>query len=113
MSWDYDAEREEMDYELGAQLGDPRRCPIHGTAISSPDGMFDGLCGSCETAMDEDYCTACAQHRPCSCDDMARDRREAPAAPVRDQRCRECGGFLGDYGQCVTPGCAESDDIPF
>jgi hypothetical protein len=65
-------------------LGDPRRCPRHPhVATSSPDGMFDGLCGECEAEMDmaaEDaamsliYCNACKQHRPCSCDDMEGDR---------------------------------------
>lgn len=45
-------EQEELDYERGAEMGDPRRCQRHGTVISSPDGMFDGLCGSCEAEMD-------------------------------------------------------------
>lgn len=31
--------------------GDPRRCPRHPHVVtSSPDGMFDGLCGECEWA---------------------------------------------------------------
>lgn len=35
--------------------GDPRRCPRHPhVRTSSPDGMFDGLCGECEAAMDDD-----------------------------------------------------------
>ena len=33
--------------------GDPRRCPKHGTVMSSADGMFDGLCGRCEMEADE------------------------------------------------------------
>jgi hypothetical protein len=50
MNWH--AWQDEQEYEHGARLGDPRRCPIHGTAISSPDGMFDGLCGRCEALAD-------------------------------------------------------------
>lgn len=44
---------EEMQYEEGAKLGDPRCCPRHPhVKTSSPDGMFDGLCGACEAEMD-------------------------------------------------------------
>lgn len=39
--------------DQGAELGDPRRCPRHGTVISSPDGQFDGPCPQCEGADDE------------------------------------------------------------
>ncbi len=46
-------EREELDAEAGAVYGDPRRCPKHGRVTSSPDGMFDGLCGACESEMDK------------------------------------------------------------
>lgn len=32
--------------------GDPRRCPWHPhVTTSSPDGLFDGVCGECEAAM--------------------------------------------------------------
>ena len=48
----FDAYQEEMEAEFNARYGDPRRCPKHGTAISSPDGMFDAPCGKCEG---EDY----------------------------------------------------------
>ena len=41
-------EQEAREDELGAAFGDPRRCSTHGTITSSPDGMFDGLCGACE-----------------------------------------------------------------
>lgn len=34
--------------------GDPRRCPVHGTVISSADGLHDGVCGACEAMMDDD-----------------------------------------------------------
>jgi len=38
----------DMPYE-----GDARRCPRHpNVRTSSPDGMFDGLCGECEAEMD-------------------------------------------------------------
>ena len=46
-------EEHERDEE-GAQWGDPRRCPRHPNIVtSSPDGMFDGLCGACENEMDD------------------------------------------------------------
>ena len=45
-------EAEERDYELGAALGDPRRCRVHGEVTSSPDGMFDAPCGACEAEGD-------------------------------------------------------------
>ena len=39
----------EMQDEYGA-IGDPRRCPHHPSEIiSSADGMFDGVCGGCES----------------------------------------------------------------
>lgn len=47
--------REQADEDAGIFYGDPRRCPVHGTVISSPDGMFDGLCGQCEAAADGAY----------------------------------------------------------
>ena len=47
-----DPHMEEMEYELGARWGDSRRCSIHGTRISSGDGMHDGVCGQCEAKMD-------------------------------------------------------------
>lgn len=31
----------------------PRRCSRHGEQISSDDGMFDGVCGGCESEMDQ------------------------------------------------------------
>jgi len=47
-------EANELRDEYGAQYGDPRRCKRHGTVISSPDGMFDGLCGHCEMEADSE-----------------------------------------------------------
>lgn len=49
---DWEAVRE-MQEEEGAKLGDPRRCAVHGEVTSSPDGMFDGVCGACEMGEDE------------------------------------------------------------
>lgn len=47
--------QEAMDDEFGAQFGDPRRCPRHpGQVTSSPDGMHDCPCGSCEMGMEDD-----------------------------------------------------------
>jgi hypothetical protein len=46
---------EEVQYELGAELGDPRRCPRHPhVKTSSNDGMHDAPCGACEAEMDLD-----------------------------------------------------------
>ena len=43
----------ELEFEEGAKLGDPRRCPRHPeAATSSPDGMFDTECNLCEAEMD-------------------------------------------------------------
>ncbi len=43
----------EMQYEMGAELGDPRTCPRHPhVKTSSPDGMHDAPCGHCEAEMD-------------------------------------------------------------
>lgn len=48
-------EEEARRDEEGAALGDPRRCPRHPHVVtSSPDGLFDGLCWECESAMDEE-----------------------------------------------------------
>ena len=50
-----EAERAELADELGAELGDPRRCPRHPhVKTSSPDGMFDAPCNECEAEMERD-----------------------------------------------------------
>lgn len=44
----------DCELEMEAQAyGDPRRCEIHGTATSSPDGMFDAPCADCESEMQD------------------------------------------------------------
>ena len=54
-------ERNMMTEELGAELGDPRRCPRHpDQKTSSNDGMFDAPCDKCEFEIEsgqswEDY----------------------------------------------------------
>jgi hypothetical protein len=51
-----DPESEAREDELGAEFGDPRRCPIHPHVVtSSPDGMFDCPCGECEYASEMAY----------------------------------------------------------
>jgi hypothetical protein len=46
---------EMVQEEEGAKLGDPRRCLRHPhVKTSSPDGMFDGLCGACEADTDDE-----------------------------------------------------------
>jgi len=48
-------EIEELEHLHQASMGDPRRCPIHGTVISSPDGLFDAPCGMCEGEMEAEW----------------------------------------------------------
>lgn len=44
----------EREAERFGYTGDARRCPRHPhVRTSSADGMFDGLCGECEAAMDQ------------------------------------------------------------
>jgi hypothetical protein len=84
-----EVEAEELEAERGAALGDPRRCSRHGEVTSSPDGMFDGLCGACEAeadgpvsatpdglVLDPPFCPGCGaapvsqcQCPPASCED--------------------------------------------
>lgn len=46
----------EMEAEYAAEMGDPRRCPVHpDVRTSSNDGMFDAPCGKCEAKMEEDW----------------------------------------------------------
>jgi len=47
-------EQQDLEDEYNAREGDPRRCPTHGVAISSPDGMFDAPCGHCEAEMEQE-----------------------------------------------------------
>jgi len=46
-------EAQELEDERGAELGDPRRCRVHGCPTSSPDGMFDCPCPECEAEGEE------------------------------------------------------------
>lgn len=76
-------EREELMAELGAELGDPRRCRRHPWEVtSSPDGMFDSVCGSCEYESETGR------------------RAEAPSRPVRAPEAQSAGN-------------ASDEDIPF
>jgi hypothetical protein len=76
--------------------GDARCCPYHPRVrISSPDGLFDGLCGECEALCDEARIEA--HYR-----DMAEpESRGETSAPVRMPT------FDIDY---VAPA---DEDIPF
>jgi hypothetical protein len=52
----YDLIDQASDDEMGAEMGDPRRCPHHpGVQTSSPDGMFDAPCGACEAESDASW----------------------------------------------------------
>jgi hypothetical protein len=108
--WDYmDPYQEAMEDELGAAMGDPRRCPHHPHVItSSPDGMFDAPCDVCEGMMSED---------------AERERYEewlktAPKCEVlgTNVACDASGAaFPFDLAHCVTalPTVCEDDPIPF
>lgn len=49
------AEEEARQDEMGAEMGDPRRCPRHpNVKTSSNDGMFDCLCEICEGEMSDE-----------------------------------------------------------
>jgi hypothetical protein len=42
----------ELQYELGAEIGDPRVCPFHPhVKTSSADGLHDAPCDECEGEM--------------------------------------------------------------
>lgn len=44
---------EELEYEHGARLGDPRRCLRHPHVhTSDAQGLFDAPCGACEAEME-------------------------------------------------------------
>lgn len=52
----FSPEEEAREDELGAEFGDPRRCPRHpGVKTSSDDGMFDADCYVCEGESEEEY----------------------------------------------------------
>lgn len=93
------AEQVAMDDELGAAMGDPRRCPHHPhVAISSPDGMFDAPCGECE--YESDQAAVLWNHDP-------------------ENPFRQFCGLDEEAPSCGVPwrkdvGCADSpDDFPF
>lgn len=47
--------QEDLEIEFNSQWGDPRRCPKHGCATSSVDGLFDAPCLACEYESDMAY----------------------------------------------------------
>lgn len=115
-----DREWQELQDEDGAKLGDPRRCPVHGTVISSPDGMFDGLCGACETAMDEDpddrddiaamHAAGFADHEIALVLDMEPEARRV----LIDAVVRDGERDLGASAENISPTFPDrADDIPF
>ena len=56
---------------------------------------------------EEEWCEACQQHRPCSCDDMEADRaKEGAIAPNENMQCMDCGheGPAGIHGGCEACG---------
>lgn len=102
------------DYGDDYPSGDPRRCPAHpDIVISSPDGLFDGVCPRCESEADADPEVA---------------EWEAARAAAPDTRECGCGSGLPptacherDFGDPpvlrrmgrAIPASAFDDDIPF
>lgn len=73
------------DDELGAEFGDPRRCPRHGTQTSDAFGLFDAPCGDCEA--ESDLAAELWEY------DASNDRRrfcELPAPVGRPRRPTTC-----------------------
>jgi len=93
----------EFHDEEGASLGDPRHCPHHPHVVtSSPDGLFDGVCGECEHAYDE--AEEAAQWAALS----PEEREERLAAIEASRRAYE-------FERKLAAACAavEDNDIPF
>jgi len=78
-------ERDELEDEYNAQWGDPRRCPVHGIATSSPDGMFDAPCWACEAEGEQHAYEAGAYH-PSHYEEWEAEHAHdpAPTRPVED-----------------------------
>lgn len=96
------AERERLDDMADIVIHDGRRCPHHPhVIISSPDGMFDGLCDLCEGAMYEH---------------MAREAAELAEAERHAREGSPCTVVVGckPFHWSHVP-CAEcnEDEIPF
>lgn len=45
----------EMTMSIEVLFLDGLRCPLHGEALTSLDGLYDAPCGQCEVEMDADY----------------------------------------------------------
>ena len=87
---------DELEIEFNGQYGDPRRCPTHGEATSSPDGMFDAPCGACEAEMHE-----------LDCEEREAEDRVSPVAPAPWTAADE------DWWQRYELDPTFFDDIPF
>jgi hypothetical protein len=57
---------------------------------------------------EEEWCDACQQHRPCSCDDMEADRAKEKQA-TDNRKCKECGKkFDDDSGNPYCGACRKA-----
>lgn len=120
------------DYGDDYPSGDSRRCPAHpNIVISSPDGLFDGICGACEAAMDADRADACGTCGVVGCpggagcpDALSAELIEARSGSADTQE-RGCGSGIPPHlcherdsvvlrrmGHAI-PASAFDDDIPF
>jgi hypothetical protein len=104
----YESQAEESDAdELGAQLGDPRRCPRHpNEKTSSPDGMFDAPCAACEW---EDY-AASQEEASASVPTCANGTRGCEGVPSV-LPCIDC--LHGKPVRMVSLRDLPFDDLPF
>jgi hypothetical protein len=92
------SERQELEDEYNASFGDPRRCPTHGIATSSPDGMFDAPCGACESEGEQAY------H-----DELERERRAGLTQEEREAEDAQMAAVAAQYEGAYESG----DDQPF
>lgn len=120
------------DYGDDYPSGDPRRCPAHpDIVISSPDGLFDGVCAECEAAMDADRLGACGTCGVMGCpggagcpDALSVELVEARSGSADTWECG-CGSGIPPHlchardlpvlrwmGHAI-PASAFDDDIPF
>jgi len=92
-------ERDELEDEYNAQWGDPRRCPVHGIATSSPDGMFDAPCWACEGEGQEEA--------------HAYAEEERRGAMSQDERDAEDARYAARNAAAQAARKADIDDTPF
>lgn len=92
-----------LEEELGAELGDPRRCPRHpDQKTSSNDGMFDAPCGKCEHEIETGQ----------SWEEYETWLKEVHLPAMRAQRAEELKVFEARRAKCLT-NPTDDDPLPF